>query len=201
VTDGATSRALAPFAISVVPASAVASLTISGSAATSAAVGSSYSFQPMASDVPGAHLTFSIANKPAWAAFNAGTGALSGTPSSSNVGTDSDIQISVSDGSHDAALAAFSISVTSTAQSVTLYWTPPSSNSNGSLLTDLAGYRIYYGTSAASMTTVVTVSNPNETSQAIGNLSPGKWYFAVTSFNTDKIESKFSAVVPFTITI
>jgi hypothetical protein len=66
-------------------------------------------------------------------------------------------------------------------------------------VSDLAGYHIYYGTSAASLTTVITVDNAGDTSQVIGNLKSGTWYFAVAAFNSDKIESDFSAVLPVTI--
>ena len=60
---------------------------------------SAYNFQPKASDPDGNTLTFSIQNKPSWLVFNTTTGKLSGTPSSADVGTYSNIVISVSDGS------------------------------------------------------------------------------------------------------
>ena len=47
---------------------------------------SAYAFMPTASDAEGNTLTFSIANMPTWATFDATTGKLSGTPSSANVG-------------------------------------------------------------------------------------------------------------------
>ncbi len=56
-------------------------------------------------------LTFSIANKPDWASFDAATGLLNGTPPPAAVGTNSDITISVSDGQATVSLAPFSISV------------------------------------------------------------------------------------------
>jgi putative Ig domain-containing protein len=199
-SDGGVTTALAPFSISVTLASNGSSLSISGSAPAAATVGSFYNFVPTAVDASGATLTFAVSNAPSWATFNPKTGALSGTPAASNVGTDANILISVSDGTHSAALTAFSISVTAaTAESVTLSWTPPSTNSNGTPVSDLAGYRIYYGTSAASLTTVITVNGADDTNQVIKNLTSGTWYFAVTSFNSDKIESALSAVLPLTI--
>jgi len=56
-------------------------------------------------------LTFSIQNQPSWANFNSGTGELSGTPASVNIGNYPDILISVSDGTQTASLAAFTITV------------------------------------------------------------------------------------------
>ena len=85
--------------------------TISGTPAANAMVGMVYSFHPSASDASGKGLTFSIANKPGWATFNATTGQLVGTPGAADVGSDTGIIISVSDGAQTASLPAFSISV------------------------------------------------------------------------------------------
>ena len=86
--------------------------SIGGTPGTTATVGSNYSFQPTASDTAtSATLTFAISNKPAWATFSTQTGMLFGTPASTNVGTTSNIVISVSDGSKSVSLAAFSIQV------------------------------------------------------------------------------------------
>ena len=199
-SDGVASTALGPFSISVTPAPSNPSLAISGSPAQSVAVGSAYNFRPTATDAAGATLTFAINNKPAWAVFDAATGALSGTPAAANAGVDAQILITVSDGTHSAALAAFSISVTPSAtDSLTLSWMAPSLNSNGTTVTDLAGYHIYYGASATSMNTVLTIDGASDTSKVISGLKRGTWYFAVTAFNSEKIESKLSAVLPITI--
>ena len=88
--------------------------TISGTPGTSAQAGQSYSFTPTTTDPSGATLTFTITSKPSWATFSSTTGALTGMPASSDAGTDSNITISVSDGTQSASLAAFSIVVTAT---------------------------------------------------------------------------------------
>jgi hypothetical protein len=181
-------------------------LSISGTPAKTVSAGTAYNFRPAATDATGSSLTFTIANKPAWAAFDKTTGTLSGTPASTNVGLAAQIEIGVSDGTSTAALTPFSITVAaasstpSLAESVTLYWTVPADNSNGTPATNLAGYHVYYGTSAGSLTKVITVDDANDTSQVIANLQSGTWYFAVTAFNAEKIESKMSEVVPVTIT-
>ncbi|MDF4837074.1 tandem-95 repeat protein [Vibrio parahaemolyticus] len=85
---------------------------ISGSPATQVDEDSAYQFVPQASDNdPADTLTYSIANKPSWATFDTATGALSGTPSNSDVGTHAGIVISVSDVSVSASLSAFAITV------------------------------------------------------------------------------------------
>src|SRR5450631_795147 len=55
-----------------------AKLALQGSPPTNVTVGTPYSFQPTVSP-SAAGVTFAITQKPAWASFNTGTGALSGT--------------------------------------------------------------------------------------------------------------------------
>src|SRR5207248_8287981 len=115
VSDGTSNAALPAFAITVTAPPPPAAPTISGSPATSVVAGQNYSFTPTTTDPSGGTLTFSISNPPSWATFSTSTGQLSGTPATGNVGTYSNIVISVSDGMQSASLAAFSISVTAPA--------------------------------------------------------------------------------------
>jgi hypothetical protein len=110
----------------------------------------------------------------------------------------------VSDGSLTASLASFTITVTAPAAppvtgSATLGWTPPSSNTDGTPIQGLAGYRIYYGNSASTLNQVVTISNPGITSYVIDNLVAGPWFFSVRAFTNDGTESSNSSVVSKTI--
>jgi hypothetical protein len=112
-------------------------LEISGTPATSDVAGKAYSFAPTTSAPRDATLTYSISAKPTWAAFNAQTGQLSGTPTATNAGLYSNIVITVSDGEARASLAPFSISVTSpvAATPPTISGTPPTSVNVGSAYT------------------------------------------------------------------
>ncbi|MBF0261422.1 MAG: cadherin-like domain-containing protein [Magnetococcales bacterium] len=85
--------------------------TISGTPATLALRKTQYRFTPTVSDVDGDNLTYSIANKPAWASFDTNTGQLSGTPTSDNSGSYANIVISVSDGVKTVSLPAFTLEV------------------------------------------------------------------------------------------
>ena len=114
-----------------------ASPSVSGTPPTTVAADNHYRFRPTvalsATDEP---VSFSIQNKPSWASFSITSGQLSGTPATSSVGTDSDIIITVSDGTLSASLAAFSIKVaaavvTPTVGSATLKWVAPTKNTNG----------------------------------------------------------------------
>lgn len=78
--------------------------------------------------------------------------------------------------------------------SVTLSWQAPTTNEDGSPLTDLAGYRVYYGETSGVYTDVVTVGN--YTSASIGSLPTGQTlYFAVTAFDTSGNQSSPSGEV------
>lgn len=171
---------------------------VSGTPATSITAGSAYSFRPSGSDPEGRALTWSITNRPAWASFSTSTGALTGTPSASNVGTYSNITIAASDGTNRTALRAFNIAVTSPGSnngSATLSWTPPTTLTNGSALTNLAGYRIYYGTSAGNLSRTVQVNSAGMTRYVLNDLSPATYYFAVRAYTSSGSESEASNVV------
>jgi hypothetical protein len=77
----------------------------------------------------------------------------------------------------------------------TLDWTPPTANTDGSVLTNLAGYTVYYGTSPDRLTESVKVSNPGLTAYTLSNLPSGTWYFAVTSYSSTGVESVRSGVI------
>jgi hypothetical protein len=174
--------------------------TISGSPALSVNAGSIYNFRPTASDADSATLAFSIANRPSWATFNTTSGQLSGTPTASQVGSYGNIIISVSDGHTTAALPAFAINVVDVSSGgAELSWTPPTQNTDGSSVTNLAGYRIAYGTSPTALTQIVQIANVGITRYTFDNLSPGTYYFAVRAYTSTGTESDNSNVTPKTV--
>jgi hypothetical protein len=166
---------------------------ISGTPPTAIKVDEAYSFTPSASDADGDKLTFSIANKPEWADFDTATGSISGTPTLGDVGSYAGIQISVSDGQATSSMSNFTIDVTQVATaSTTLSWTAPTLNEDGSALTDLAGYRIYYGKSSRNYSNTIQIDDPGMTTYVVENLSPDTYYFAATAFNESGVESRYS---------
>jgi len=167
--------------------------TISGNPMTAIDIGSAYSFTPTASDPDGDELTFSVNNQPSWADFDKNTGKLSGQPALGSVGTYASIEISVSDGKAKSALPKFAISVDQVGTiSTTLSWTPPTQNEDGSTLMDLAGYKIYWGTTPGQYTHSAMIENPGMSSYVVENLTPGTYEFAATSFNMAGVESAYS---------
>jgi len=166
---------------------------MSGTPSKATKFGETYSFTPTAEDPDGDSLAFKVQNLPRWASFNAFNGTISGTPDLGDVGTYPSILISASDGLASAWLPQFSVEVTQTATgSVTLSWSAPTQNTDGSFLDDLAAYRIYYGVSPGDYTNQVQIDNPGVTLYVVDNLSPNTYYFVSTSINADGIESDFS---------
>jgi hypothetical protein len=196
-SDGVSSASLPWFNITVTSGTtSTGTPTITGTPSTSGTVGTAYAFTPTARDPNGDPLTFSIANKPSWASFSTSTGKLAGTPTTA--GTSSGITIKVSDGTTSASLAPFAIVVSTTPTSGTgrasLSWTPPTRNTDGSTLTNLAGYRINYGTSSSSLSKTITVANAGVSSYVVENLSAGTWYFAIKAYTSTGTESSLSTV-------
>ena len=81
----------------------------------------------------------------------------------------------------------------------TLDWMPPTENNDGSALTNLAGYTVYYGTDRNDLSQSVKVSNPGLASYSVTGLTSGTWYFAVTSYSADGVESTRTTTVSTTI--
>jgi hypothetical protein len=170
--------------------------TISGTAITSIAAGQAYSFLPASADSDNDALQFTITSKPSWASFDTATGRLTGTPTNADVGTYEEIEISVTDGSANSSLPQFSIVVeaaTPTTQNVVLSWQPPTTNTDGSTLTNLNGYRILYGVKSGVYTQTVTVNGAGITSYTIENMQSGaQYYIALVAVNSVGAESEKS---------
>jgi hypothetical protein len=83
--------------------------------------------------------------------------------------------------------------------SATLDWTPPTLNSDGSTLTNLAGYTVYYGTAPDKLTQSLKVANPGLSAFTVSNLSTGTWYFAITAYSSSGTESARTEVISTTI--
>jgi hypothetical protein len=80
-----------------------------------------------------------------------------------------------------------------------LSWTAPSENEDGSSLTNLDGYKIYYGQSATNLNTLISVK-AQQTSYDINNLNPDQsYFFCVKAYNSMGLESQCSDIVAITL--
>jgi hypothetical protein len=107
-----------------------------------------------------------------------GTKATSGSESTGNLTQDKSYTLTCT-GSGGNAVSMTSVSV----RSAQLSWEPPTQNVDGTALTNLAGFKIYYGTAPRTYTQVQTINSPTTTSATV-TLSPGTWYFAMTALNS-----------------
>jgi hypothetical protein len=98
-----------------------------------------------------------------------------------------------------ASSTSSSDATTSSSQSVTLSWSAPTENTNGTALTNLAGYVIYYGTSATAMTQQINVNTVGMLVYQIPDLAPGTWYFQIVSINSAGVQSSPSATVTMSV--
>lgn len=76
---------------------------------------------------------------------------------------------------------------------VDLSWTPPTKNTDGSPLTNLAGYEINYGLTPA-MELKFELQEPTLSRWTMSELTPGTWYFSIKSFNTHSTRSSPSNI-------
>jgi len=192
VSDGTATATLAAFSITV--GSTNRAPVITGTPVTSAKAGQPYSFKATAQDADGDPLTFSIQNKPSWATFDASNGTLYGTPTSANVATFANIVISANDGKASASLPSFAITVAAASTgSITVSWVPPTQNMDGTPVTGLSGFRVFYGTASRQYAQSLLVSSPSLRSVVVEGLSPGTtWYFGVKSVSNTGVESEYS---------
>ncbi|NIA18329.1 MAG: hypothetical protein GWO79_00385, partial [Actinobacteria bacterium] len=83
------------------------------------------------------------------------------------------------------------LAITAADAAITLTWDPPTTNVDGTPLTDLEGYRVYYGTASGNYDTNIDATNV--VSYEVEGLIPGNtYYFAVTAYDTSGNESDYS---------
>lgn len=73
-------------------------------------------------------------------------------------------------------------------------WTIPTANTNGSALTNLAAFRVYYGTSESAMSQTREINDITSTAATISSLAPGTWFFKVRAVNASQVESTDSSI-------
>ncbi len=176
-------------------------LSIRGNPPSLVADATHYYFKPQTVTRTRSNVSFDIKNAPEWSNFDKRTGTISGTPTASHVGKIyNDIQILASDGKYTASLDVFSIEVTAYADGyITLSWTPPTQNDDGSRVTGLNGYNIYYGFEPDRYSYHTSVRRRTTVTKVIDNLSPNRYWLSVTAVTAEGSESAFSTPIEFHI--
>lgn len=73
----------------------------------------------------------------------------------------------------------------------TLRWQAPTQNVDGTPLTDLAGYKVYWGQTSRSYSGSQSINSPSTTQWEV-TLAPGEYYFAMTAIDSENNESGYS---------
>lgn len=81
-----------------------------------------------------------------------------------------------------------------------LSWTAPTTNTNGTALTDLSGYTILYGSNPSTLNQSIEISSAAAVSYTVSGLAAGTWYFSVVANSNDGAQSAPTAPVSVTIT-
>lgn len=84
--------------------------------------------------------------------------------------------------------------------SALLSWTAPTSYSDGSpmSLSEIGGYKIYYGQTTQQYSHSIDVADGSAVSQLISDLSAGTYYFTVATYDTNGITSTYAREVEAT---
>ena len=107
-----------------------------------------------------------------------------------------DIMAEIRDSKNSTSRDSVTIEIAANTGMATLTWSAPIENTDGSTLTDLAGFRIYYGVQRDNLTNSITLNDPQQTTHVIENLAAGRvMYFAISSFNRHQVESELSQIV------
>ena len=75
---------------------------------------------------------------------------------------------------------------------MTVSWSPPTENTDGTPLIDLAGYKLYYGTASGDYTTTIDIGSPGVSTWLIADLAAATYYVVATAYNIAGIESDYS---------
>ncbi|HKO68544.1 MAG TPA: fibronectin type III domain-containing protein [Burkholderiaceae bacterium] len=86
-----------------------------------------------------------------------------------------------------------------TTHSATVSWAVPLLNTDGTSLTDISGYRVYYGTSADELSQSILIPGSGITSHVLSGLAPGTYYIAVATLNSTGAASDLSTLASTTV--
>jgi hypothetical protein len=142
-------------------------------------------------------LTWSATNSDECHSFGAWHGfePTQGTATTNGLTATSTFSLACYNASGARSSAKVTVTVAAAANgTVTLGWSPPTLNTDGTPVTPLSGYTVYYGTSADSMTQSLAVAGGSTSSCEITGLAAGTWYFGVAANAANGTSSASSAV-------
>ncbi len=145
-----------------------------------------------ASDPDGDTLTYTTFNFPTWLTLDSNTGKITGTPTDHDIGTYSDIRISISDGNNTVTAGPYTIRVTDELFSIEINWMEVTQDVNGNDIDNIAGYKIYIKDTLTNYDQEAMVEGSSKTSHDINRLAPGTYNVTVSSLLASGLESEQS---------
>jgi carbohydrate-selective porin OprB len=84
---------------------------------------------------------------------------------------------------------------------VSLSWTAPAKREDNQpiSLSDIAGYKVYYGTKEGDYNNNVDVNDHTATGYTFKKFTAGTYYFVVTTYDVDGLESAYSTPIQINI--
>lgn len=133
------------------------------------------------------------------ATTGSGSEPAPGTDGSSG-GTDSPTDTTVADGGDSSPEAPGSEPAPESLvppDAALLSWTAPMTRENGDSLSmgEIAGFEVVYGPSAETLNQSLAIGDASVDELLVDQLSPGTWYFAIRTLDTDGNRSRLSEVV------
>ena len=107
------------------------------------------------------------------------------------------IQVSSRDGTTRTVVITINgVDESDTTSDITLSWVAPTEREDGTAISmaEIAGYRVYYGTSEGDYPNQVVVADRTTMQATLRNLETGTYYIVVTTYDTDGRESAYSEV-------
>jgi hypothetical protein len=69
----------------------------------------------------------------------------------------------------------------------------PTVRTDGTALTNVAGFRVYYGTTQGSYPTMIAIASPSTMTYTVTGLTTGNtYYFVTTTYDSNGVESAYT---------
>jgi len=142
-------------------------------------------------------IVVSVATAPTHGSASVSGNQVIYTPANNYSGSDT-ISYRITDVDGDTSVSTIPLNVTCTqncTSDVKLSWSAPTTKADGTALTNLSGFMVYYGTSSKNYSNAIDVAGATSLTRTIAGLTAGTYYFAVTAYDANGTESGFSTEI------
>ncbi|MGB5538958.1 MAG: fibronectin type III domain-containing protein [Gammaproteobacteria bacterium] len=128
-------------------------------------------------------------------ACGGGSGSVAGTTATSSASNTTGTTRTTD--SSSSSNTSSSPSGTTATGAISLSWTAPVARADGTplSLSEIAGYRVHYGTSSGKYTSHVNITNGSLQSATVSGIPIGTYYVAMSTYDASGLESSYSPPV------